>query len=134
MKILFVGENFSKPSTPDKALTGNIGRRLAGLLQTTIEKYERDYDRVNLSPGTLWDTEEARKRTWQVVRGYDRIVLLGVRVRLAFGFNQANTLDAAVINGQRFLMLPHPSSRSRWWNDKQNMWNAEQALRKFVQP
>jgi hypothetical protein len=34
--------------------------------------------------------------------------------------------------GRSFLLFPHPSGRSRWWNEPTNQHDAGMALRRFL--
>jgi uracil-DNA glycosylase len=134
LTILFVGENATSPVEPAEVLVGPSGRRLATMLNITLAQFARRYARRNLSSGTHWDEQESRSGAWQATRGCTRVVLLGSRVRRAFGFEAVSALDVATKDGKRFLMLPHPSGRNRWYNDARNTARAAAVLREFVEP
>jgi hypothetical protein len=65
------------------------------------------------------------------LRPYDRAVLCGTDVARAFGVSD-EPLSVAYSRGVRALLLPHPSTVSRWWNNPANREAAAVALREFV--
>lgn len=65
-----------------------------------------------------WDARRAREVAGAVradlLREADLVVLLGTRVREAFGFREPGAGPRRL--DDRFLGLPHPSGRCRYWN------------------
>jgi hypothetical protein len=61
----------------------------------------------------------------------DIVLLLGRRVQRAFGFEVLKPLDRYWDSewSPRFMMVPHPSGRNRWYNDPVNRAQACVELR-----
>lgn len=142
-RILIVGQGPSKDGDPTNPLQGRIGLLLAQLLQITPEEYLQDYDRVNLNKtwtgkigmgkGDAYDAEEGRaSAVWILSSRRTRFILLGRHVALSFGILWRKTLDVVERDGKRFLLVPHPSGISLWWNDPNNVEAAGEALRRFA--
>lgn len=134
-RILLVGEDFGN-SDPEYhsdvyALTGASGRRLASLCgyqgPNAILLFALNFERTNvvtLQPE--WsDKELVRANVYDILsmmRGR-RTVLLGSRVAEAFNLLHLGyfewTRDADV--DMTVARAPHPSGRSHWWNDPENV-------------
>lgn len=115
------------------------GARLHVLSGLSIGAYLACFDRVNLVPypGEIewsvgpWPREEARWCALSLVRGGSlrkrRVVLLGARVRDAFDVLLRLSVSPKLAEHARWYhdayndchwgLLPHPSGRSRAWND-----------------
>jgi len=148
-KPLLVGELNPYGSDPRMALFPRprlaAGNRLRLHLGLTDQQYLDLFDRANLCVGK-WSTKEARSRALELfAEGYrlgrPAIVLLGAKVSAAFrsavlkdaysnsteacaGFFRV--LDAV---GPKVVLLPHPSGRSRVWNDPTSRDKAREVLR-----
>lgn len=149
--ILVVGERVNNPTISDVAVerwrdwweehswdgviavpsSGGSLRRMKKLLGG------RPYRVVNILPpdnriGT-WDRELAQRiaadaAPWTAYQEqYDSIVLLGRRVSGLF-FPKSEFGYIGQIGKLPALCFPHPSGRSRWWNDK----NAERRAKRWL--
>jgi hypothetical protein len=133
-RVLLVGELNPYGSRPELALyhlpRGASGDRLRTYLGLTDVAYHR-LEKVNLCGGG-WEPGWARLAALDVLRRaeHDVLVLLGARVRDAFGgpvfFASARRRDCALVS------LPHPSGRCRLWNDLANVERAVAAMRSLV--
>ena len=139
-QILLIGEAPGKQSTSpgfDGALMGRIGKRLAGLMGTTLNVYRWNTTRCNLlkKNGKPWLPKRARRaaRRMENLGLYARkgrvVILLGRNVARAFGFGSAPWFKAFWNGNVVVVVAPHPSGKSRWWNDPANTEEA----RKFWQ-
>ncbi len=123
-RVLLIGESNPYGSDPRFALypepPGCAGARLCAILGYTKREYLRLFDRCNLLSGPRWSAPEARRAAEAL--DVDYRVLLGARVAAAHGLTfepfcnvQDNGLGDCY--AWRGVMLPHPSGRSRLWND-----------------
>jgi hypothetical protein len=145
--LLLVGEAPSRTvgtlPRPSYALTGRSGRRLAELAGVPWVTYLRRTERTNLLedwPGATWPAAEARMGALRVLPqlAERRTILVGARVARAFGltwdpFSFVIRLDALVPDAD-VAMIPHPSGRSRWWNDARNVERARAFLQVAFAP
>ncbi len=131
-KPLLVGEDNPYGSDPTKALypypDGSAGWRLCRLVMDLPRaEYLRRFERVNLCAGK-WSLREARTTAMEL-RGRPSwpppaVVLLGRKVAEAFGLGGASFFGRVSdsyspeewLHVERFVLLPHPSSRCRLWN------------------
>ena len=60
------------------------------------------------------------------------ILLMGRKVEKAFGFRSGEFLKVRLWKGEKFIVFPHPSSTSYWWNHWDNRQRAEIMLKKLV--
>lgn len=114
-KPLLVGELNPFGADPYYALyplpSGSSGGRLARLLGLSMTAYLRRFDRANLCTGS-WSAPAARAAAAELRRREGKIVLLGAKVRGAFG------LDLEPFSVQdRFVVIPHPSGLNRAWGE-----------------
>ena len=144
-RILLVGEDNPYGSNPRHALFplppnaagGRLMRHLGLRRATYLGERVR---RINLCQGK-WDGTEARARTRGIkffdASSYDAVVILGAKVRDAFGFNDRDFFEAFTTvhpgNGatSNYVVLPHPSGRSRPWNDPEARQKARDLLARF---
>jgi hypothetical protein len=72
--------------------------------------------------------------TWRMKdREYDTLILLGAKVRDAFGLRHHDWLDWCEVGTTHMaLVLPHPSGLNRWWNDIRNTINARNKIREII--
>lgn len=110
---------------------GCSGHRLQVVSGLDKSDYLRAFDRMNLvpTPGGGWDRDLACWAATSLLRGCalrDRhVVLLGARVRDAFAGHAPVLLEMEVAverwlplaGGCHVALVPHPSGRSRAWND-----------------
>jgi hypothetical protein len=134
----------SNPSTelaPGTAILGDSGRRLAELIAEveagySPTSYRSDFDRVNLYPArqatngkgaTKMDRAMAQWCAMYATLGeYQNVVLLGNRVKVAFADLLEFEADDAIqettvtLDDRRvsFYVVPHPSGRNKFYNDK----------------
>lgn len=132
MKITLIGE--FNPYSPDPKMAlypipaagaGARGARVMRALDMSEDAYLSTFVRHDLLHEPRWSVPEARRRARDILRTSEsRMVLLGARVAAAFGLTpfwgfcfQQRTV---VLHGdvtRRVLVLPHPSGRSRAWNE-----------------
>jgi hypothetical protein len=120
--IMFVGEANPYGTDPRHALfplpRGSAGanlRRYTGLRRSTYLTCPR----VNLCP-SKWSLKTARARAVEIACGagaYCAVVLLGAKVRDAFGLADHEFFSAVTVGPVTFVLLPHPSGLSRPWNE-----------------
>ena len=131
MRILAIGERFNqrawRPSTPElnhsfdlrvKMGVYNHGSRREFLNRLGVHWN----DGINLLwpspiPGD-WDATEAKHVVESMrdrVETYDKVLLFGRRVCNAFGV----PFEIGVVYNDRYVALPHPSGRSRLWQDRE---------------
>ena len=123
---------------PDMALypypDGSAGWRLAvRIMGLPRAEYLRRFDRVNLCAGR-WSAGEARDRAKDLVSAgtphRPAIVLLGGKVCRAFDVEFAPfTLLSRTALARCAVILPHPSGRSRAWNEPGAFERARAVLR-----
>jgi hypothetical protein len=97
------------------------------------------FERRNLLAAARWSAPAARAAADGILREQthlDRLVLLGAKVSAAFGVDfRSNLLHPRFVQvgnellcGRWVLVLPHPSGRSREWNDPRTAELAREAL------
>lgn len=138
-KVLLVGETNPLSSSLEFALwpapPNCSGWRLCyRVLNMSSEEYLDTFDRVNLCVGP-WSIRTAR----EAARGLAAhrsgpIVLLGSKVCEAFGVAfQPLTVQMSLLGPDREVcILPHPSGRSRAWNDPSAADRARQLVTQMV--
>lgn len=134
------------------AITGSIGRRLAKLAGYNVKAREElrfyaKHARRNLNAkwngksgkGDVFDREEGGREAERILNeGFDRHVLLGREVATCFGLGAVPWLEEKLVHNdqlnkpQRFLVFPHPSGLSTWWNEPFNEFRARKRLREFL--
>lgn len=138
MKPLLIGEAPSKNEPLPKPLEGRIGRRLASFAGITFEQYLERFDRINLlevrqdtkEKGFTFNRETARVSAVALIPRIDRyenVILLGKRVRDAFGIikeyfepHHWKHYESGLYEGTTIYVVPHPSGVNRWFNDPAN--------------
>lgn len=60
------------------------------------------------------------------------VFLMGRKVQQSFRFRNLPPLSERTHKGIRFIMFPHPSGISHWWNNRQNRERAAMVLRQWV--
>lgn len=125
MKVTLVGEHNPYGQDPRYALyprpTNSAGGRLCKVLGMSALGYINQFHRRNLLDTLKWSAPRARAAALDVQRAAedgDALVLLGSRVSAAFGVEFV-PLYSAWFTGTRvrLLVIPHPSGRSRLWNE-----------------
>ena len=118
-RVLLVGESNPYGADPRLALypspPGCAGARLCGILLMTGREYLQTFDRTNLLEGSRWSAPWARESANALSVGNRRRyrVLLGARVAAAHGVPFAPYTFRGPCG--HWLILPHPSGRSRLW-------------------
>lgn len=132
-QVVLVGESPAPPDgVPEGALTGKCGRRLASLCGLSDQDYQDIYARTNLfdHPGA-YSREGAILVTRHLTEALvgRHVVLLGARVVAAFGQRPHLFQWRSYFYGPRDARItvahaPHPSGRSRFWNDPDSVEEA----------
>lgn len=60
------------------------------------------------------------------------ILLMGRKVEKAFGFKPKPFLTVRKWQGLKWVVFPHPSGVSHWWNDRDNRIRAERFLKELI--
>lgn len=139
MRPLLIGEDNPHSADPLMALfpdpPGCAGHRLCTrVLGLSPSQYLARYRRANLCPSDAWDNAVARHEAtaWlhRVQHTPDPVVLLGSKVAEAFRlrFDPFTVVDPG-LGAPPLVLLPHPSGRSRLWNDPGAYERARQVLR-----
>lgn len=129
-RVVIIGQAPSRLSDPSEPLSGNSGRRLAGLAGLSLPEFLDRFERRNLLdawPGKAGKGDafvgagEARGLAESLRAGLAarRVVLLGAGLAAAFRV----TLPAMTWGdhwGGRYAWAPHPSGINRWWNTPGN--------------
>ena len=118
----------------------SAGARLARILGLSPHEYLRRFARVNLCRGewsALLARDQARELVWSAQEHGGRpFILLGARVSAAFrcAFQPFGTaaVTADLFSTVEVFMLPHPSGRSRLWNEEGSQERARLLLARFL--
>lgn len=115
---------------------GYSGGRLVRMMDLSGDGYARTFDKVNLHPGIRdhHDDRPSARNLLPLLEGR-RVVFLGRRVAEAFGIRRP-FLRWNVEQDKRILSctIPHPSGKSRWWNDPRNRSDAEKFISRLKHP
>ena len=140
--LVFVGEITNPPGMPARYdLTGAAGKRLAALAGVPFVPTFLKWRRFNLCRD-VWSDEEATRKAAEILNGCrdnDMIVMLGTRVTEAFMRayryrHRMRRFETVVTDrGVGMIAFPHPSGRSRYWNDHDNYVEASRVLRRLVE-
>lgn len=133
MRPLLVGE--SNPYGDDSAFAlypmprGCAGWNLCHrILRMDSMQYIQAFGRVNLLKRGEWSARDARQAAIDLLCARDVVeplILLGARVAKAFRLPYAPfTFNESTL----IAILPHPSGRSRAWNDPQASQRAREAV------
>lgn len=128
-RALLVGEANPYGGDPGYALwtepAGCAGERLCRLVMgLEPAEYYRRFERMNLCHRE-WKMKEARARASVIPYAtYTKVVLLGAKVRQAFGVEGANFTTQGP-----FVILPHPSGLCREWHKPGAFERAREVLR-----
>lgn len=141
-KPLLVGELNPYGADPKLALwpmpPSASGGRLCKILGVSTKEYLASFRRVNLCVGE-WSDSRARQRAVLILVEelsavvVPRLVLLGKKVCHAFyvpfiPFVTVESLVGVDLDRLRVAVLPHPSGRSRLWNDANAKYKARLAV------
>lgn len=135
-KLVLVGELNPYGSDPQFALyhlprhaSGNRLREILGLNDSAYEAI----DKINLCT-RRWSMKTARAEAWMMMLKYDRLVLLGAKVRDAFEGPEFFQMDIDAPEGHsvQLLTLPHPSGLNRSWNEPGARERARGVMRVFA--
>lgn len=131
MKPLLVGEVNPYGADPEMALyplpEEASGGRLARILGLSRGEYLRRFDRVNLCSGR-WSEREARDAAYALMTSGRPKILLGTKVRKAFGYDPFPLFTRS----GDYYFLPHPSGRCRIWNRPGAYEKARELLEEFL--
>lgn len=152
-EILFVGQapGSSRPGPPlgPESMSGRRLAKLSGRRRffdefgfvNLIEKFPGKGD-PNHPKGDRWPRAEGREsaETMKISGQLDGkiVVMLGENVADAFGYGGLPWFTKVVIEnevGERartFVVFPHPSGVSTWWNDGENVRRAKRFLRRLI--
>lgn len=133
---------------------GRAGDRLMKLMGLDMRDYLKLFDRMNLIewfPGASVDGDKFPMRVARVAATGARpllagrtVIMVGRGVSSAFGLDKQEFLEWAEMPVRRrcivskapwkarVAVVPHPSGRSRWYNEGENRELAEKFLRDFV--
>lgn len=110
---------------------GSAGHNLCNkVLGLTRREYLKRFDRVNLCSGK-WGNYAAQQAALTIKWSEPNprnVVLLGVRVARAFGYDYP-PFTSMLAKGKNFLILPHPSGLCRIWNERGSYARAQKFLR-----
>jgi hypothetical protein len=128
VKPVLVGES----SVDGEAFAGGYSAcRLARLVGVPVAELPGVFSMVNLlgpeDDGAAWPASRARAAAGilrAALGGRRLLVLCGRRVASAFGVGELPFFERARSGSFDVVVVPHPSGRSRWWNDP---WNRRQA-------
>lgn len=136
--IIFVGQAPGKTGSPDEPLLGGFpGKKLCSLFRLSHEEFKA-CKRVNLNRVRMYgngcdgfDRIAGKAEAERILRETDEdLVILGKEAANAFGLEYV-PLAVHRLGERRFLILPHPSGRCRWWNDPRNRDGASAACLTF---
>lgn len=125
------GRSGEEPLSPDRMSGGRIAR----MMGLDRDRYLSEVLRTNLYRTPDRDDGEdclAWTRRSVVVSGR-RVVTLGRRVSSAAGI-EGDWFRWQLMDGSVGASSPHPSGRSRWWNDPKNRSVAEAFYRRLSMP
>ena len=134
MKPILVGESNPFSYDPEMALypwpRGSSGSRIAHMLGMSDDEYLAAFDRMNLmSNSSRWSVVSARAAADEIIKSHNNrtLLLLGSKVASAFWLGNMVVYQAykfeRSFSGETShasfaaMRLPHPSGRSRIWND-----------------
>lgn len=132
MRPLIVGEAPSKNEPHCPAIEGRIGARLAACCGMTLTTFLAYFARINVlevrqdtrEKGFAFDAKQAKRNAELIIeREFHKgrtILLLGLRVAIAFGADPAYFGSQQGWNGATVYVVPHPSGINRWWNKLDN--------------
>lgn len=112
----------------------NLCHKVLGL---TDRDYLYKFTRINLCDDG-WDLGRAKDHVLKIrAERQGPYILLGAKVCLAFGmpfspFTVQTSLFATGVNVDMYI-LPHPSGRSRLWNDPGSIKKARELLKEYLQ-
>jgi hypothetical protein len=130
VRPLLVGEDNPYSRDPRYALypepEHSAGGRLCRLImRLSVKDYIRGFERANLCAED-WSIREARDTARDLCATGDRVlVLLGKKVCAAFGVDY---LPYTWLSTAKTVILPHPSGRSRAWNEAVALERAHDTL------
>lgn len=123
-RLVIVGEDNPYGRDPRFALyhlprraSGNRLRLILGLTDVTYYRLNK----INLCSGK-WSIKEARSKVWGLCVTQDVVVMLGKKVKKAFGdgdprISEMPFFSAESTGGAVVVSLPHPSGLNRLWSE-----------------
>lgn len=133
-QVLLVGESNTRTDNQCYALyptpPGCAGARLCAILAMSHAQYLATFARVNLLGSRHWSSAAARVAAETLTARYR--VLLGARVAAAHGLPFTPFRVVSLRPRWQGIILPHPSGRSRVWNDRSACVTARELVRALV--
>jgi hypothetical protein len=132
------------PDSEPAAFSGLSGARLAAIVGVSQERFLSLINAVNLLgryPGRTaragsddFDLVAARLEAARIAPKLlgSTILLAGRSVAEAFDASNLGPLESVERGSSVFVLLPHPSSRNRWWNSLENVERARELLVEVV--
>lgn len=153
MKTVIIGIAPARPGEEGQPLSAlaprSTGRKIASMLEMKPMEYMAAFDRVNVCPTAQTSTIDPKKYvhyaenlTGSLLRER-RVILLGQNVAACFGIEDFEYLVWKSVNLPKYglvgwranrippfewAVLPHPSGRNRWYNDRINVMRASEFL------
>lgn len=136
MRPVLVGIDSGKNDAAPLSPKFSSGLRLAKYAGMTEDVFRDSFDCVNLHalPGVLssWDWYSVQN-FYSLLRGR-RVVALGRRVALAFEAAETPYMNWRLDDDYVITVVPHPSGRSRLWNDLTNVVRMKDFMRNLSRP
>lgn len=142
MKKWLIGQQPSR-NVPSQALSADdpswAGFRLASLCDMTPDQYHKAFERRNvnyLTEGQFKVDSLSRIRAFKLSKGFesgDIVIMMGRAVCSCFGLPSDRLFQFyPTEQGWLYAVMPHPSSRNRWWNIEENVEYAKEFMSAVV--
>lgn len=141
-RILLIGQAPSRTSQGKLPFSGQSGKRLADLAaipQKDLKNYFRmvnvlDYWPGRSGKGDAFPRDKISDKLRKMVAAYSETIFVGREVAARFNFNAPEYLKwYPRPRGKRAAaILPHPSKVNHWYNDLQNLEDAQMFLRGII--
>lgn len=141
-KILLIGQAPSRTSQGKLPFSGQSGKRLADLAvipQKDLKNYFKminvfDYWPGRSGKGDAFPRDKIPDKLRKMVASYSATIFVGRGVADRFKFNPPEYLIwySYPHRKQAASILPHPSGVNRWYNDPQNLKDAQMFLRGII--
>ena len=143
-RILLIGQAPSRTSQGKQPFSGKSGKRLAELAGISQKDLRRYFKMVNVldywpgrgGKGDAFPTgRQVPDRLRKMVASYAATIFVGRGVAARFKFNAPQYLTWYACSPRKSrtaAILPHPSGINRWYNDPQNLKDAQMFLRGII--
>ncbi len=142
MKKWLIGQQPSR-NPPSQALSAEdpawAGFRLASLCGMTTDEYHKAFERRNvnyLTEGQFKVDPPAKVRAFKLTREFqegDLVVMMGRAVCSCFNLPSDRLFQFyPTTKGWLYAVMPHPSSKNRWWNIEENFEYAKEFMSAVV--